>query len=183
MRIIKDNMKRGISPVVSYILIVSLSVAIGFFVINTLIDRIEDVDIGPEIDYCEDVSITVDQVCVTPASIIVANITSTGSFSVHKFSFGRLTNVSSMQWCDFTNNIYFPLDFDQMKTYGVSLKADYTTSINESPKECIFSGLPTGAVDRSVVEFRVVPWIKPEDELISCKSKEIIVKEDLNGAC
>ncbi|MBT6995069.1 hypothetical protein HN865_02730 [Candidatus Woesearchaeota archaeon] len=182
MKEIKKNMKRGISPLISYILIVILSVTIGFLVINTLIDRIEDVEIGPEIEYCEDVSITVGGICVNSGSIIVANITSTGPFSVHKFSFGRMTNVTSLQWCDFTDIAYFPLDFDEKTAYGILLKDDYTVSVNESTKECLFTGIG-GTPDRSLVELRVVPWIKPEGELISCKSKEVIIKENINGGC
>ena len=183
MKQIKTDMKRGISPLISFLLIVTLSVSIGFLVIDALISEVEKVDISPDVEYCNDVSISVEGVCVNSGSIVVINVTSNGAFSVHKFSLGRMTNVSSLQWCDFTTSSYYPLNFDEMRSYEVSLKQDYTVAVNESTQECIFAGIPSGTPDRAVAEIRVVAWIKPEGELISCKSKEIIITENLNGGC
>jgi len=182
MKEIKKNMKRGISPLVSYILIVVLSVTIGFLVINTLIDRIDEVEIGPEIDYCDDVSISLNGICKHAFNGSVRfNVTSTGSFSVHQFTFGRSTNTSSLQWCKFSDSFSFPIDFGEPQNFIFNLNDDYSFLVDEEmsscePKTVAYNG-------DWLVEIRIVPWIKPEGELISCKSKEIIINENLNGGC
>ena len=54
--------------------------------------------------------------------------------------------------------------------------------LNRATRETTNSGreVPTAS---SVAEIRVMPWIKPEGELISCKNKEVIIKEGINGNC
>lgn len=179
MKEIKVNMKKGISPLISYILIVTLSVSIGFLVINALTGEIDKIEIDSGIEYCDDVSISVDGVCIN-STVISVNVTSTGSFSVHKFSFGRITNVSSLQWCD--TILANPLNFGIETPYEINLNENYNVAVDEATKECMDSSYATpGSPD--VAEIRVMPWIKPVGELISCKDKEIIIKEDLNGVC
>jgi hypothetical protein len=181
MKEIKVSMKRGISPLISYILIVTLSVSIGFLVINALTNEISKIEIDSGIEYCEDVSISVDGFCVNSDNIIIVNVTSTGAFSVHKFSFGRITDVAALQWCDATFEP--PLDFGIETQYEINLEQNYNVAVNESTMECMSSSYLSGTSESSVAEIRVMPWIKPEGELISCKDKEIIITEDLNEVC
>ena len=178
MEKIKRNMKRGISPLISYILIITLSVSIGFLVINALTSEVDKFEIDPMVGYCDDVRISVEGVCLN-GSMIKVNVTSTGSFSVHKFSFGRVTNVSALQWCD-VNLSASPLDFGIETIYGISRGADFNVAVDESTKACDYS-YPLSTA--GIAEIRVMPWIKPEGELISCKNKEVIIKEGINGNC
>ncbi|MBT7474445.1 hypothetical protein HN706_00700, partial [Candidatus Woesearchaeota archaeon] len=57
-------MQRGISPLISYILIITLSVSIGFLVINALTSEVDKFEIDPMVGYCDDVSISVEGVCL-----------------------------------------------------------------------------------------------------------------------
>ena len=180
----KENsiiMKRGVSPLLSYIFLVALAVAIGMIVASTLINRVEDVDISPNIEYCKDISIALEGVCKDPINrFLTINITNNGAFSIKQITFGRETNVSLYQWCAYSGSDALLIPGDT-RSYQLSLNYTYTSGINQTIAEC--NALDRG--DVGVAEITILPWIEPDpsEDIIHCDDQKIVWNKDLNVIC
>lgn len=175
-------MKRGISPLLSYVFLIALVVSIAMIVTSTLIERAQNIDIEERIDYCEDVSISLDFVC-RENGVLKMNITNNGAFSVYKVTLGKETNISSYQWCVYPEPYsFFPLNNGDTKEVPLSINATFVNAINESLSECHAVNMGTTV---GVAEVSIIPWIKPEPEgeIFPCTQKKLVWDQDLNNIC
>ena len=180
-------MKRGISPLISWVLIVALAVAIGAVVVPTLIERANEWRFDPPLEYCEDVAISLKGVCKESDGVLHFNLSNNGDFTIRKVTIGRVTNLTSEQWCAYSDlSPYFPLNPGLVIEIPFSLNKNYTFDItNES-----FVGCSDLSIVNSVagaVKLEIVPWIKPEPdgEVFHCINQKIIWDDSitLNTNC
>jgi len=180
----KENinfMKRGISPLISYVFLVALAVAIGMIVATTLIDRVDDVEIEHNIDYCKEVSIALEDVCKdSSAGIFKLNLTNNGAFSIRKITFGRETEISMYQWCAYSGPAAYLVP-GETRPFELSLNYTYASGVDQTIAEC--SDLNLG--DYDLAEITILPWIEPDpnEEIIHCDDQKIIWDKDLNVEC
>ncbi|MCD4759715.1 hypothetical protein K8R33_02415 [archaeon] len=175
-------MKRGISPIVSWVLIVAFAISIAMIVIPTLIDRVKDWDFDPDINYCEDVSLSVDveNICVANGELKIP-ITNNGDFTIQKLTIGITTDVLAEQWCEYISGA-IPLPPSVGSDLLLRLDKKYSFDITlEDFVDCV-SG--AGAND-AASKIEIVPWIKPDPELeiMHCDDRKIILSNDLNTPC
>ncbi len=174
-------MKRGVSPLLAYVFLVALVVSVGMIVTSALIERAQNIDIEDRIEYCEDVTISLEGACKENGAIKV-NITNWGSFSIHKMTLGRETNISAHQWCVYPETFSaFPINPGDTGVIPLSLNATFLTAVNASLPECN----DNDEGDAGVAEIAITPWIKPEPEgeIFPCGDKKIVWDQNLNNAC
>lgn len=175
----KLSMKRGVSPLIAYVFLVALAVSIGMLVISALIDRTQQIDLGQDVDYCKDISISLDNACRTNG-ILKVDITNNGAFTIYQVTLGKETNVSSSQSCLYPEANFSSIAPGESSQILLSLNASFSSSVNGSLPVC--HAVDNGVVDAAKIT--IVPWIKPEgDEIISCTDQKIVWSKDLNIAC
>jgi len=144
--------KSGVSPLIAWMLLISLSVAIGFFVINWAIENIPEPK--PDFNYCEDVSLSFKNPEYTtsdPPSFKVTLINN-GYFNIDKISLGAKSLIGNEKWYEI-----------------IILGGD---GIEPNGEANITQGLE-GITDLS--EVVIVPWLDIEGEIINCNDRKIII--------
>ena len=179
---INDMDKKGVSPLVSWVLIVAFSVTMAFLIIPAMIDNIKNNVPEPDIKYCDDVRISLVVMGKTlGGGSLLMNISNDGAFSVQKLSVGRITSGRGLQWCEYN-------DFDSIvggtnslvpgesKIIFVEMDRDYSSDI--TLENFVLCGVnPLSAGNDIFVSVELIPWIKVEDELINCVDKKIIADD------
>lgn len=179
-------MKKGISPIVSWVLIISFSVAIAMVVVPTLIDRAKEFKLDPNIDYCDDVSISIKDICKLSDGVLRITVNNNGGFSIQEVTIGRTTNSSSEQWCSYSSiSDYFPLIPGDTSLIELSLGEQFVFDITQE-SFTVCSNVDLGE-NLSAVEIAIVPWVRPdpESEIIHCDDKKVIWDDTniLNTPC
>lgn len=173
-------MKKSISPLISWILIVAFVIAIGAFVTTWMIDYVKSINLDKGVQndlYC-DVQLSVIDACRSYDNrTFIANLTNNGKFSVIALTFNRETSESPISSCLILNTNMAPgSQFD----YQLALANNFTDSISECPQSS-FLNFPA---NESVLEVSVIPWVKIKDNTISCPQKKITINENnLNTYC
>jgi len=172
-------MKRGVSPLIAYIFLVALAVSMGMVVISALIDRTQQIDLGQDVDYCKDISISLDKACRTNG-ILKVDVTNNGAFTIYQVTLGKETNVSSSQSCLYREASFSSIAPGKSSQISLSLNASFFSSVNGSLPDC--HALDHGVVNAAKIT--IVPWIKPEgEEVVACTDQKIVWSKDLNIAC
>jgi hypothetical protein len=180
-------MKRGISPLISWVLIVALSVAIGAVVVPVILDKANEWDFDPPLEYCNDISISLKGVCKESDGVLHVNLSNNGDFSIQKITVGKTTNVTSEQWCTYSGlSSYFPLTPGSMVEIPFSLNENYTSDItNETSVGCSALSQTDSIVGAAKLE--IVPWINPEKDVgaFQCPDQRIVWDDSiiLNTNC
>jgi len=180
-------MKRGISPLISWVLIISFAIAIGLVIIPALINQIKDWNPDPDIDYCNDVTLSFSNACRDADGVLHLNVTNNGDFSIKKITLGRTTNVTAKQWCVYSEiSSYMPLVPGNKIELKLSLDETFGYNITStSPPECLDSASP-GSLTQAV-SVDLIPWIKPdpEMEILQCNNRKLILDNSiiLNTNC
>ncbi len=183
-----EIMKRGISPLISWILIISFSIAIAMLVIPVFVDQAETIsehffsENSNNVDYCNDVSVSIEQVCKRNGRLEM-KIDNNGDYSLYKLTVGRVTNISALQWCEYDNISVIPSDGED---FYLNLDADYSLSADmDSLFDCNES--EGSGSTTSAVKLEIIPWIKPDPEgdLIFCENRKLVIDDFsfLNNAC
>ena len=144
--------KKGVSPLIAWMLLISLSVAIGFFVINWAIENIPEPK--PDFNYCEDVSLSFKDPVYTTSDPPTFEVTliNNGYFSIDKISLGAKFSIANEKW------------------YEIILLGG--EGIEPGGEETITQELD-GITDLS--EVVIVPWLDIEGEIINCNDRKIII--------
>ena len=175
------SMKKGVSPLIAYVFLVALAVSIGMIVTSTLIERVQDLELGEHTEYCKDISLTLDKGC-TDVGVLKLDITNEGSFSIYQLTLGKETNVSIYQWCSYPEaNSFLPLVPGDSTQVPLSINATFLSGVNDTLPSC--HGVSNG--NAGVAEITIVPWIipEPDGEIIACTDQKIVWSKDLNAAC
>jgi hypothetical protein len=175
--------KRGISPLISWILLIGFAVAMAGFVGTWIINQAKEVEFpgeGPEI-YCDSIKLSYTSICrSTDNKTININLKNTGDFKITKFLAGRETNESEEQWClkqniGDNNKGLMP---DEEMLFNLSIGESMIPN-NQMYKNCneVIIGISNAIVEK----ITFVPWIEIEGEIMYCSKQKVILRqEDIN---
>ena len=157
--------KKGVSPLIAWVLIIGLSVSIGFLVINWAMQTVPEPE--PELSFCDDVNLFLIDSYVD-GDEFVFDITNNGLFTITMWSFG-VTQVhsGSTGWCNYLDSELPPGENNNM-ILSFPIK-DYPTP------DCDDATGPESEIDPK--EIILIPWITPigEEESVNCNDKKIII--------
>jgi hypothetical protein len=149
--------KKGISPLIAWMLLISISVAIGFFVINWAMDNIPEPK--PDFNYCEDVSLSYSGIEYSDQQISM-NLTNNGYFTIQKISFGAKFLSGNEKWCEEGIEII------------PNINEELNISLTFDGGDCDGGG---NDVQYSLIEITIVPWIIVEGDVINCNDRKLII--------
>jgi len=169
--IFKMENKKGVSPLIAWVLLIGLSVSMGFLVMNWTKNTIPEPE--PDLSFCDDVSLFLINYSVHEPNDneVKFNITNNGLFTIKKWSFGvtNSTNIEGSFWCEISSN--FELTPSENKLLFFEME-DYTDNplCNE--------GNPFSITERVLPEEIVlIPWVTPieGEDRINCNDKKITI--------
>lgn len=171
--------RKGVSPLIAWVLLIGLAVAIGIAVMNWAIDVTPEPDV--DLSYCDDVSISFVsyEPDYTPGNVgfdfVLEN---TGYFSVDLLSIGFSYSADSSPviWCDWLiqtspdENGFTPgseLHFNDINLY----------TFGENCQE----SSPNGGIDNpeDILKVVVVPWINIDGETFNCNDRKLEFAVDM----
>lgn len=166
--------KKGISPLIAWVLLIGLSVSIGFMVMRWAVDVIPEPE--PDLSFCEDVSLFLINQAMDDSEINLVNfnITNNGLFKIDKWSFGIVYSVGVTygHWCEEPDLDLLPGENKVISFYlGQPLQGG-------SPLCSDIIPFVTPISSSDLVEVSLVPWIGPieDEEKINCNDKKINIK-------
>ncbi len=178
-------MKRGISPLLSWVLIIAFAIAMAMLVIPFIIDQVKNINFDNcDSDYyCDDVSISLKSVCRDNSGVLKLSVTNKGDFSIRQISFGRATNTSSLQSCVYTeDSSYLPIKPGETKEIVLSLDAAFFLDVtNESLTSCVDT--PSAGSTTGATKITITPWISPDPECENsqlCEDRKIILDDSIS---
>ena len=185
-------MKKGISPLISWILLFGFAVAMGTVISLCIIDEMGDINIagpGPE-TYCKDVRLSINEVCrATDDKTINFNVTNTGNFKIWRYTIGRETATIAEQWCLdlYAGPTTLGLQPGESDQFNLSIGGDMdpiTGTDSMVYKECYDVNLI--ALTDTVKKVNIIAWIKIDDEVMYCPDQKLEITDsnpDLNDVC
>ena len=182
--------KRGISPLIAWVLLVGIAVAVGLVVTQWAIKEFQDLDFPEDKEtYCNDVDIKLEEICIqfSPDNIndsIRLNITNEGFFSVRRLTIGRQTTAFSEEWCTMLNVLIDPNLNQTIEFKAGSKNLDYK-NIEETSCQTSLTGGFTFNESHKLLKIEIVPWIEINDETFHCIGKGILLNNSLeiNNYC
>lgn len=180
---IKINDKKGVSPLIAWVLIISFAIAMALLVTKWVVDNVENVEFGEDDQlYCKDISIFITDVCKTNQDKIQISMTNNGNFKVDRLSIGMETTHKPESWCLKLNvqgfnpqsSYQYLLPFGEMtgRLIGdeTSVYQDCDTIVQEVPQP--------GEIIKKIA---IVPWIKIEGRPISCIEKKVELNQNIQN--
>jgi hypothetical protein len=162
--------KKGVSPLIAWVLIIGLSVSMGFLVINWAKDVIPEPE--PDLSFCDDVNLMLISY-TSDHNEFVFNIMNNGLFTIKKWSFGVTKTHAgpTNQWCDkldtFSETVsLIPGDSTEL----IFMMGEFPTRLCEDRID--WEG---GVVNPE--EVVLVPWIIPieGEDSINCNDRKITI--------
>ncbi len=155
--------KKGVSPLIAWVLLIGLSVSIGFLIINWAVQNIPEPE--PELSFCDDVNLFLVNSNNTEPGKVTLNITNNGLFNITKFTFGVIKpeNYENAQCL-----VNADLSPGGNSKFNIGLNESYV-----SPT-CPSSG-DNGSLAE---EIYLIPWIRisEEEDAINCNDKKLIIE-------
>lgn len=175
--------KRGVSPLIAWVLLISFTIAMGLLITKWVVDQIGDTEFDTDEElYCVDVSILMmsDPVRTNPGEVdfILKN---NGNFRIKRISLGRETTERAEEWCLQLNiDIGGGSPFNPGTEYTHTLKigdmqgnlVGNETTIYQMCEDVTQSAIP----EEKLLSISIVPWIEIEDEPIACIDKKIVIE-------
>ena len=196
-------MKKAISVLLSWVLIVGFAVAMSAIIFGWAIPFVDKISENLERSertniYCDNTNIRIQDICrvnintTETQSYLNIFLTNSGSYSIKRLTMSRETTFSSLQSCN-----YFNID-DNVIQGGPSaipgsrldLKLSMTAQFTDSRGnilDCSEIDTPQNflPVNQSVTMLEITPWINIDGEDIHCTSSRITIKDIsmLNKLC
>ena len=175
-------MKRAVSPLVAWVLIIGFSIAAGMFITRWVINEFSDLNFGQEKDvYCEDVSMDVDSVCICPSpdnNKIRVHLSNNGPFKLNRLYVGRTTSTFSKGWC---NILSLGLDPGSIGDFTFQAGSPNEQYFSTRQTDCQTDLLTPHALEKyfgeteKLLELEIVPFVNVEDEYTPCYEKGILL--------
>jgi len=156
--------KKGVSPLIAWVLLIGLSVSIGFLVINWAVQNIPEPE--PELSFCDDVSLFLINSDNSEAGKVSLEIKNNGLFTINKFTFGVIDPIGYENAQCFIEDNILPGD---SKPLEIGLEDSY--DVPSCP--------PNGDGEYGLAkEVYLVPWIRPleGEDAINCNDKKLIIE-------
>lgn len=181
-------MKRGVSPLIAWVLLVGFAVVMGAFIFTWTRGTLTDLRIGESQEkelYCEGVSFSIDYVCkdVDEPDKLHAKINNKGNYAITAMtisldfnddqpqgycyrSFSDLMSSFEVGGVSYTYEMGLPLVYLDTLLVGVDdqqglTSTDCTDGTDYDNKDLAYLGL--------------VPWITIEEESFPCTNKQVII--------
>ena len=162
------NKKRGVSLLISFVLLISFTILMAAFITTWSVERVKEVpldELGGE--YCDDVMIDVK--LSRDSDTITLDIENRGVFSIHRFTVQRETDISALGSCDILNPDLQP---GALGSFQVNLGGNLARPISCNDDslqsaECI-----------AVKSLSIVPWVEIEEEDFACGERKISFSGD-----
>lgn len=170
--------KRGVSPLVAWVLLISFAIAMGLLVTKWVVDNVKNVEFEPNKDvYCNDVAGYISDVCkVTTgqnANKIQVTLKNTGNFKITRISLGRETTHKPEEWCLKLN----AQNFNPQSDYVYYLTIGKMTGNIIGNESTVYQNCDTVIEninqDERMTSIAMVPWISIEDKATSCIDKKV----------
>jgi len=172
-------MKRGISPLVSWVLLIGFSVAAGILITQWAISIAQNTEFPEDREtYCDEVQIDLENICLyrgdDKAYITLKN---KGAFTIKRLGIGRVNTDNGKEWCMY---LIPSIEPGMTTTDPIIFKAssgnDDYNELGDTDCENDLTGgtnfIP-GVFD--LLELEIFPWIKPGEEAIQCFEKGILL--------
>jgi hypothetical protein len=187
-------MKKGISPLIGWVLLIGFSVSAGLLITTWAINQFDDDDLFPKNyeEYCNQVDLRLSDAgtCLDPNDQeFTLNITNEGAFSIRRITLGRETSTFPLSSCkrllsaaDLTPNT------NALQTFEVTANNENYSNIVENDCDA-FTLDPLNNIDpfdtHNLTYIEIVPWIKVEEKTFPCSEKGIILNNEslLNTHC
>lgn len=173
--------KRGISPLISWILLFGFAVAMAAMIYSWAVDQTENIDIvdGPDL-YCDDVTLSIDWCergpdCGLKDKYINVTFSNKGKWNLSGIAAHLETegiNGYPLSSCIYLLSSQPVLPGGET---GLNFKLNYDPTLPDSNicNPCLPAYCGVEVVQIETAEF--VPYIKPEDEIFACPSRKVIL--------
>ena len=177
-------MKRGISPLISWVVLVGFAVAAGLLVTQWAIQQFQDIDLPEDKEgYCDSVDLKVVGNCIdftgNEATITIKN---EGVFTIKRITFGRAAASLAEGWClDLLNERAIPPNEQGPLTYWITAPVDETYYTHDSTTtfSCADLGGGSSILIGDINSLELVPWIEIEGDAFFCYDKRITLKSPI----
>lgn len=187
-------MKRGISPLIGWVVLVGFAVATGLLVTQWAVQQFKDIDLPEDREgYCNDVDIELVGNCVTlnvDMKHVEMNITNKGLFTLTRFTFGRMTSNEAEAWCVLLNEKIPPGNTDPTNPNSRILSlsvVDRSQDINHAitTQKCNDPNLEGDELTlfSDITSLELVPWIEIEGDSFFCYDKRITLNSTTINEC
>ena len=182
-------MKRGITPLLAWVLLFGFAVAIGVFITGWIGGWLPGIQIEAKPDlYCDDVQITFQDYCRdTGGGPLKVNVSNKGYFSVTRFTIQRTTTTLG-SCLELLTPVLGPGNITQVE---IPIKGNMTGQVDEAlsnpyMKDCSVvraESSPDSSINFTKIS--VIPWINKDDEIFPCVNKKITLNNInlLNTLC
>lgn len=170
-------MKRGISPLISWVLLVAMSIAIGSIVYMWAINLGHNIKVDQPRDiYCDNTHLKILKSC-RDQSLLLMNLSNTGSYNITSITFYKESESTVPGSCILLLNQ--PLKPGTSMVYNVSVDANFSS---EYLTEC---DPPIRSISSTLVnEFSAIPWVYQDYNNTDCpESKTILSQTETNELC
>ncbi len=175
---------KGVSPLISWILLVGMTISIGSMVYfwATNFARNINIDNTDNSIYCDNVALKLISSC-RDGSRLNLNITNSGSYNITTMTFTRTTELFPTASCVVFNEP--PLAPGRMLNYSFDLSSDITTNSTEI---VICPNNPRVDTNDNALDFNVIPWITVSNEDgqkdIACSDRKLSLGNvNMNSLC
>ena len=178
-------MKKGISPLIGWVLLIGFSVSAGLLITTWAIDQFSNLDLPENWEsYCDqvDMKLSTEGTGLDPNNQeIILNITNEGAFSIKRISFGRETTMFPLAWCEMLG-VDIPPNTNQLESFIVTANNTLEYS-NVENIDC--GGLNARAQEdldplftHNLTFVQINPWITIDDATFACPGKGIILNNE-----
>ena len=172
-----SKMKKGISPLIAWVLLVGFVVMMGAFITNWSIQYIRNLPIGEAQEkeiYCSNVQLDIPVFCkYNNNQTLRLDIENKGNYNITRLVIHRETTNQSLNYCFILNQDITPTS---ILNYTLNLGA-----ITNSGQECGLISLESS----NIIEVSIVPAISIQGTEYTCSEKKISLTDysALNRLC
>jgi hypothetical protein len=171
-------MKKGISPLISWVLLVAMSIAIGSIVYMWAINLGHNINVeNPQDLYCDNTHLKALGVC-RDQNLLLMNLSNTGSYNITSITFYKDTESTVPGSCIVL--LEPALKPGTIISYTINVDKEFS---NESFDQCEENPISIPS-STNVTELSVIPWVYQDNKNTDCPDSKIILnKIDTNTLC
>ncbi len=172
-------MRKGISPLLAWVLLVAFALVMGAFVMNWATNQVKQFDPSKDAElYFPDVDFSVSGVCMEATNVALDfNITNTGSYTIDRLTIARKTNFDALGSCYILNPTGDGIQPGENKRFDLKLRGTLISEELNQVRLC--SALENGDISTNLISVEVVPWIKINNQSIVCSDSKKELNADL----
>jgi hypothetical protein len=185
-------MKKGISPLIGWVLIIGFSVSAGLLITTWAIDQFKDLELPNNWEaYCDQVDLRLSDAGtgleILNNQEIRLNLTNEGAFSIKRLSLGRTTTKFTLAWCEqLLGGSEITPNSEQFVTFIVTANntIEYSnvdnvdcSGLNARPQEDL-DPLTLPWATHNLTHVQITPWITIDDKTFACAEKGIILNNE-----